>query len=426
MVCVSQQLDIMMRYKILWLCNLPFSHEKLTSTGGWLQPLAEMLQASGKVQIFNVTSCNVKEVIVDECNGIKQWVLPLNKNRFHSQIASKSFCEQVAQIEKEVEPDLVHIWGTESVWVSVYAQGYIKTKAFVDIQGILSSCYYYYYGGLRFSELIKTIGIKELIKPWSSLPYQKYSFKRRGKVELECLKKFHYISYQSEWVRRELVLSSPNASFLKTKIMLRKSFYDAEPWQYKGRIDAPQIFSTASGSISYKGFHILLRAIGWLKPKYPNIQLRIAGHVIGRYMKSGYTKYLESLIRDLDLVENVVFLGSLNEYQIVKELQNVDVTVIPSFVETYCLAFAESMIIGTPTIASYAGAMPELAEDGKDAFFYNSMDFISCAYYIDQLVCDKSLAEKLSANGRKRRLQENDRELVVNTQLDIYHEIIES
>ena len=274
--------------------------------------------------------------------------------------------------------------------------------------------------------MVKTIGIKELIKPWSSLPYQKYSFKRRGKVELECLKKFHYISYQSEWVRRELVLSSPNASFLKTRIMLRKSFYDAEPWQYKGRIDAPQIFSTASGSISYKGFHILLRAIGWLKPKYPNIQLRIAGHVKGRYMQSGYTKYLESLIRDLDLVENVVFLGSLNEYQIVKELQNVDVTVIPSFVETYCLAFAESMIIGTPTIASYAGAMPELAEDGKDAFFYNSMDFISCAYYIDQLVCDKSLAEKLSANGRKRRLQENDRELVVNTQLDIYHKIIES
>lgn len=107
---------------------------------------------------------------MDECNGIKQWVLPLNKNRFHSQIASKSFCEQVAQIEKDVEPDLVHIWGTESVWVSVYAQGYIKKKAFVDIQGILSSSYYY--GGLRFSELVKTIGIKELIKPWSSLPYQ--------------------------------------------------------------------------------------------------------------------------------------------------------------------------------------------------------------------------------------------------------------
>ena len=145
-----------------------------------------------------------------------------------------------------------------------------------------------------------------------------------------------------------------------------------------------------------------------------------------RHMKSGYTKYLESLIRDLDLVENVVFLGSLNEYQIVKELQNVDVTVIPSFVETYCLAFAESMMIGTPTIASYAGAMPELAEDSEDASFYNSMDFISCAYYIDQLVCDKSLAEKFSANGRGKRLLENDRETVLQTQLEIYKTLIQS
>ena len=414
----------MQKYKILWLCNLPFTYEMLTSTGGWLQPLAEMLQLSGKVEIFNVTSGNISEVQASECNGIKQWILPHNKNRFHSQVASRHFCEMVAEIEKEVNPDLVHIWGTESVWVSVYAQGYIKNKAFVDIQGILSSSYYYYYGGLRFTELLRSLGIKEILKPWSSLAYQKYSFKRRGKVELDSLKHFNYISYQSEWVRRELALTCPNALFLKTKIMLRSSFYDAAPWQYKGRKNAPVVFSTASGSISYKGFHILLRAIGWLKAKYPNIQLHIAGQMKGRLMKSGYTKYLESLIRELGLVENVVFLGSIDEHQIVTELQNADVTVIPSFVETYCLAFAESMMVGTPTIASYAGAMPELAEDGKEAFFYNSMDFISCAYYIDQLVTDKELSMRLSANGRAKRLVENDRETVLQTQLNIYNTLI--
>lgn len=415
----------MQKYKILWLCNLPFTNEMLTSTGGWLQPLAEMLQASGKVEIFNVTSGAVPEVQVSNCNGIRQWILPHNRNRFHSQVASKRFCEQVARIEEEVKPDLVHIWGTESVWVSVYAQGYIKARAFVDIQGILSSSYYYYYyGGLRFTELLRSIGLKELIWPRASLACQKYSFKRRGKVELSCLKKFRFISYQSEWVRRELALTCPDAEFLKTKIMLRASFYDAAPWQYKGRTDAPHIFSTASGSISYKGFHILLRAVGWLKEKYPDVQLRIAGRMKGRIMTSGYTKYLTSLIRELGLQENVVFLGSLNEHQIVKELQDADVTVIPSFVETYCLAFAESMMVGTPTIASYAGAMPELAEDGKEAFFYNSMDFISCAYYIDRLVTDQALAESLSAAGRAKRLIENNRDSVLQTQLDIYQEII--
>lgn len=415
----------MSKYKILWLCNLPFSNEKLTSTGGWLQPLAEMLQASGQVQIFNVTSGNVDDVIENECNGIKQWILPFNKNRFKSQIASKTTCEHVASIEEKVKPDLVHIWGTESIWVSVYAQGYIKSKAFVDIQGILSSSYYYYYGGLRLPELLQSIRLKELIKPWASLPYQKYSFKRRGRVEIECLKKFKYISYQSEWVKRHISLINPSAQFLKTKIMLRDGFYHAEPWQYKGNIDAPKVFSTASGSISYKGFHVLLRAIGLLKSKYPNIQVRIAGQMKGQLLKPGYTLYLESLMKKLGIENNVIFLGSLNEKQIIQELQNVDVTVIPSFVETYCLAFAESMIVGTPTIASYAGAMPELANHGEECLFYNSMDFQSCACYIEQLVTDKELAIKLSQKGRERRLKENDRDAVLKTQLMIYNTLIE-
>lgn len=185
---------------------------------------------------------------------------------------------------EEVKPDLVHIWGTESIWVSVYAQGYIKAKAFVDIQGILSSSYYY--GGLRFSEVLQSFRYMEFLRPWTSLVYLKHSFKRRGKVETECLRSFRYISYQAEWVKRQLSWINPSAEFLKTRIMLRDTFYHVEPWTYKGNVDSPRIFSTASGSISYKGFHILLHALGLLKKRYPNIQLRIAGRM------KGWTIYL--------------------------------------------------------------------------------------------------------------------------------------
>ena len=136
--------------------------------------------------------------------------------------------------------------------------------------------------------------------------------------------------------------------------------------------------------------------------------------------------HAKQVLRMVEQMEELLEYTLSQENQIVEELQYADVTVIPSFVETYCLAFAESMLIGTPTVVSYTGAMPELADHGEECLFYNSMDFLSCAYYVDQLVRNKALAEKLSANGRKRRLQENDRELVVNTQLDIYHKIIES
>lgn len=94
--------------------------------------------------------------------------------------------------------------------------------------------------------------------------------------------------------------------------------------------------------------------------------------------------------------ENVIYLGSLDENQIITHLQEANACVIPSFIETYCLAFAESMIVGTPTIASFAGAMPELAENGKEALFYNSVDYYTCAALIDKVLQNRGLAEKLS------------------------------
>ena len=60
-----------------------------------------------------------------------------------------------AKIEQEVKPDLVHIWGTESIWADVYRKGYIKAKAVLEIQGLISAYVKYYYGGLNFSELLK-------------------------------------------------------------------------------------------------------------------------------------------------------------------------------------------------------------------------------------------------------------------------------
>lgn len=145
---------------------------------------------------------------------------------------------------------------------------------------------------------------------------------------------------------------------------------------------------------------------------------------IGNRLLDGYSIFLQKLIRKYQLEENIVYLGPIDETQIVKELQQCNVCVIPSFVETYCLAFAESMIIGAPTIASYAGAMPELGDHKKECLFYNPSDFHMCAYYIDKLIQNKELAETLSYNGRQKRLIENDPQTVLKTQLEIYNNIL--
>lgn len=101
---------------------MTFSEEKIKTTASWLQPLAELLQSSGKVQLFSISLGNIKEVQQTSYHNIQQWILPNLNNTHYNQIASQDTCKLIAKIEAEISPDLVHIWGTESIWASVYAK----------------------------------------------------------------------------------------------------------------------------------------------------------------------------------------------------------------------------------------------------------------------------------------------------------------
>lgn len=409
--------------KILWLHTTPFTPSNEIQGGAWAQSLAERVQKTGQVQIYHIAVDDVKEVQKKDFNAIPQWIIPIDKGFYHTQQASQRTCRIISQIEQEIQPDLVHIWGTESIWCSVYSQGYIKSPLLLDMQGFLSQCYYFYYGGLTFSEVLQCIHLKEIIMPWRTLFRKKKKFGKRGKYEIRYLQKIKNISVQSEWVKNHVRVINPKAHLYQTNIILRSNFYDAEPWRNHTFDDSPIIYSSCNAAESYKGIHILLKALVILKRKYPKIQLHLAGTIlIGNRLLDGYSVFLKNFIQKNDLQDNICYLGRLNAEQIIHELQHANVCVIPSFVETYCLGFAESMILGVPTVVSYAGAMSELAKHGEEALFYNSMDYAICASYIDELLQNKSLAEKLSTNARLRRIQENNPDSIVQNQLAIYDE----
>lgn len=412
--------------KILWLCNSTFSDNSIKATGGWLQPLAEMLQKKSEIQIINITRGNVDVVTQINHSDIIQYIIPIRKELKNNQYATKETCLEVKKIIDKINPDIVHIWGTENIWASIYQQGYITCKTIIDIQGLLFACADYFYGGLTNSEIMQSIHLKEILMPWRCLFWKKHIFSKRGKIELQCLKQFENIAFQSNWVYHQIKSINKKANYFNSKIILRDSFYSTTPWEYT-TTSAPIIFSSASSAISYKGVHVLIKAIAILKQKYPNIQLRLAGKInVGNKLLDGYSIFLKKLIKKLDLEKNVIYLGSINEDQIISELKNCNVCVVTSFIETYCLAFAESMIVGTPTVVSYAGAMPELADNEIEAIFYNSIDYRDCAAKIERLINDKELAEKISNNCRNRRLKENNRKAVIDNQIKIYEALLES
>lgn len=412
--------------KILWICNSRFSADKIKTTGSWLQPLAEAVAACDGVEIGNVSFGNVDSVQKKTFGNITQYTIPLRKQKDYGHTACGQTCKEVAQCEQDFQPDIVHIWGTESIWASIAAQGYLKTKLqLLEIQGVISSCTQYYMGGLQWRDMLKTIHLKEILMPWRSLLGKQNMFAKRGKKETEYIKHFSLISTQSEWVRQHIHAINPSAQLFNTRIMLRKQFLDAEPWQYHFKGTHPVIFTSASGAISYKGLHQVFKMVELLKRDYPDVELRVAGDMtIGNRLLDGYSVYLRDYINNNDLTSNVTYLGSISAEQIITELQKADVCVVPSFVETYCLALAEALMVGVPCVVSYTSALPETALPDKEALFYNSQDYVMAAAHISRLLTDQKLAVQLSTAARQRRLIENNPQNVVNTQLNIYKQIL--
>lgn len=409
--------------KILWFNTTAFGSEKIKTTGSWTFPLAQALM--DRLEIVNiVVSKSCSSTQCTSVDKIKQYILPYPGTKLYGHVASESFRVDIKDIIQKEVPDILHIWGTESFWANVIVSENYCIPVLLEIQGLIFSYYYHYYGGLRTSDILQAIHLKEVIMPWRTLFYKKEIFRKRGAYEKKMIACVDNIDYQSDWTKNQIENLNPNASFFKTNIVLRQAFYSAEPWYYS-MTENPVLFTTASGAIPYKGIHIALNALAELKKNYPFIKLRIAGQMlIGEKLIDGFSLYLQALLKKLDIEQNVEYLGPLDENELVKELQNCSVCIIPSFVETYCLAFAEAMMVGTPTVAAYAGAMPELAIDGKEALFYSPLDFINCASKVKLLIENETLSVEMSKACRKRRLIENNIENIVTNQIKIYQTII--
>lgn len=411
--------------KILWFSNCAFSDEKTRVTGTWLIAMGEALVETGEVELYNVTTGNVRECTQHNCKKITQWVLPTEK-RNKSGLPSKKTIDFIRGVEQEVKPDLVHIWGTENYWGMLAANGYLSAPILLDIQGVLSAITRVFYGGLTNKELLQCIGLKEILLPKRLLFSKKNNFEKRSKDEQIIIKNIRHIATQSDWVRANIEYMKRNTEvkMYSSGILLREEFYQAEKWKNH---DSSQkvIFTSSAGINSFKGLHVLFRAIALLKRKYPNIELHIAGSKPKRrFIQDGYFKWLQREARNLEIIDSVRWLGTLNADQIIGEFHKSSLIVIPSYVESYCLALAEAMMVGLPAVVSYAGAMPELAKQNESALFFPVGDYVSCAHQMDRLLSNADLMKKISELSTLVAAKRNNQSEVVNNQLAIYSSII--
>lgn len=386
--------------KVLWISVGIFDDADEKQSGVWQKALVVKLAEIPGHEFGNVSYQSFSSKLVyNVYKNIKQWGIP-RQGRIRNGMPPQKVCSQFLKIVDDFDPDIIQVWGSENPFKLLPFRTGKKAIRILTVQGVLGSISSHILRGLSVQEILSTIGIREILTNRSLLSIKRY-FQKEAKIEERILNSADFIITQSEWTESQITPLINSAGFLRVRPVLRDSFLQCDKWTMFSHSN-PIIYSASWGH-SLKATHVLIKAISIVKKTVPDVELRIAGATGRRdWLGDGYLRLILRMIKRLGLESNVRWLGAIDAPTIVKNLQEASVFVNTSFIESYSLVLAEAMSVGTPCVVSYAGAMPELAEPGKEALFFTPGDYKQCAYQILKLLQNSQLAHKISINAIQR------------------------
>lgn len=165
-----------------------------------------------------------------------------------------------------------------------------------------------------------------------------------------------------------------------------------------------------------KGIDILIRAFYEVKKSIFDSYLYIAG-------SGEEEKELKNLVKELDLENDVKFLGFVRGDKKYSMIKSAEVLALPSLWESLPIAVLEGMTCGKPIIASNVGGIPYLVNDGKNGFLVRPGEVNELSDKLITLLKDKKLQEKMGRESLKLS-EDFDWNKVSEKTFEVYNEII--
>lgn len=372
---------------VLWITNILFPEassklggiNELKSSGGWMLGSANNLIKYDNIKLYVATvSPLVKNMQCITGNQIVYYILPYGKGNLKP---NRHYQEFWLKIKSDVNPDVVHIHGTEYSHGFEYIRACGADNVVISIQGMKSAYYSYYFCGISIMEIYRNITIRDIFK--GSIIKGCRDFKRSSNYEIDMLNMVQHIIGRTSWDRARTWAINPNAQYHLCNETLRDEFYDQSLWNYE-KCQKYTIFLSQAG-YPIKGLHQLLKAMPLIIKYYPDTLIRIAGSDITRCNSikdilhyTGYGRYVKSLIRNLNLQDKVMFIGNLNADDMKKEYLNCNVFVCPSSIENSPNSLGEAQILGVPCIASYVGGIPDMMVGCEDNLYrFNEIEMLA-------------------------------------------------
>lgn len=168
------------------------------------------------------------------------------------------------------------------------------------------------------------------------------------------------------------------------------------------RADATVIGAVAR-FVPDKGLDTLLRALGLLAKRFPDVQCLLVGD-------GPLRDDLRNLSRTLDLEGRIVFAGYRTD--IPRVLSVLDLYMLPTRREGFGVAFAEAMSMEVPVIASRIPPLDEIIVDGQTGVLAAVGDAEAFARAAEPLLAGSDLRMKMGRAARRRVIERFEQSLM--------------
>ncbi|MGA1864511.1 MAG: glycosyltransferase family 4 protein [bacterium] len=404
--------------RILWFVNTPFPevvsklHLKGDYMGTWMSSLKQALiktpgfQSNSEDRLgIACTLPNIPDPQIFHMDKVSYFCIPKSRMSQYTQDYKReiSHCIHVVNI---FDPDIVHVHGTEEFYGLVTER--TEKPVVISIQGILNAIVRVYFENMRYNEILKS---PRMIRHY-------FIMCRKARTERRIFRANHYFIGRTQWDKAQMIsLVNSKCTYYQCDEVMDEEFYK-DSWSMEK--SEPFTIACTSSPYAYKGIHSILEAMTYLINRLPDARLNI----YGSFPPFAYGAFLRKKIQELGLTDHVRFCGFKNSKDLAMSLKKARVFVMASYMENSSNSLQEAMLLGVPSVVSYTGGIPSIAEHGKSCLMFSRGDAAVMADCLYRIITGDNLSRKISEASRIKAYKRNNPEKISKELLEIYKDVI--